>query len=222
MTAAPRGARRGARRGTLGTAAPLIGMIGPIGCGKSTVSGWLAERGAAIVDADLVTRSLMAPRTRVSEAIIAAFGEEFRLEDGSLDRSALGRHVFSDPALLARLEAIVHPAIAGVLEAAVREADARNPSAIVLEAIKLVEANHAPWCDAVWLVICDPAVQLLRLVGRGTSDTDARQRIAAQAGSLPLWRSAATRVVHTDGDPADVRAHVDTALREELGRKPAP
>lgn len=200
------------RRGTLGTNAPLIGLIGPIGSGKSTVAGWLTDRDAVVVDADLLTRSLMTPGTPVTEQILARFGDKFRHRDGSLDRGKLGRLVFSDPALLGELEAIVHPAIGGVLEASIRAADMGRPRAIVLEAIKLVEAGHAPWCDEIWLVNCSQATQLARLVGRGMTIKDARQRIAAQAASLPLWRESATRVIDSDGTRAEVEAAVDAAL----------
>ena len=202
------------RRGTLRTRAPLIGLIGPIGCGKSTVAGWLAERGAVVVDADELTRQVMSPGAPVTESIIARFGGEYRRPDGSLDRTALGRLVFSDPARLAELESIVHSTVARLEREVIRAADARRPVAIVLEAIKLVEAGHAPWCDEVWLVVCEPEAQLARLTGRGMDECDARQRIAAQAASLPSWRAAATRTIRTDGSLADAERDVDAALEE--------
>jgi dephospho-CoA kinase len=192
----------------------LIGLIGPIGCGKSTVAGWLAERGAVVVDADELTRQVMSPGAPVTESIIARFGGEYRRPDGSLDRTALGRLVFSDPARLAELESIVHPTVARLEREVIRAADARRPVAIVLEAIKLVEAGHAPWCDEVWLVVCEPEAQLARLTGRGMDECDARQRIAAQAASLPSWRAAATRTIRTDGSLADAERDVDAALEE--------
>jgi dephospho-CoA kinase len=204
------------RRGSLGTRSPVIGLIGPIGCGKSTVAGWLAERGAAVVDADRMTRQLMSPGAPVTEAVIARFGSEYSRPDGSLDRAALGRLVFSDPDLLADLESIVHPAVACLGEDEIRAADATGPVAIVVEAIKLVEAGNGPWCDEIWLVICEPGAQLARLTGRGMAESDARQRIAAQDVSLPLWRSAATRVLRTDGLPEETERAVHTALREAL------
>ena len=204
------------RRGSLGTRAPVLGLIGPIGCGKSTVAAWLADQGAAIIDADELTRTLMTPGTPVTESIIAGFGPAFRHPDGSLDRAALGRLVFADPARLAELESIVHPAVEQLEREAIRAADLRKPTAIVVEAIKLVEAGHAGWCDEIWLVVCEPEAQLSRLVGRGMPEADARQRIAVQAGSLPLWRSAATRIMRTDGRPEEVRAAVDAAFEELL------
>jgi dephospho-CoA kinase len=207
------------RRGSLGTRAPVIGLIGPIGCGKSTVAGWLEARGAIVVDADRLTRTLMEPGTPVTEAIVARFGGEYRRPDGSLDRDALGRLVFSDPARLAELEAIVHPAVRVPLEASIREADRRNPVAIVLEAIKLVEAGHGPWCDEIWLVACKPKAQLARLTGRGMLAGDARQRIASQKASLAAWQAAATRVIRSDSPPAGVEKAVDEALRELLAAR---
>lgn len=196
----------------------LIGLIGPIGAGKSTVAGWLAERGAAIVDADRLTRELMAPGTPVTAAVFARFGEQFRLPDGSLDRRALGRLVFSAPDSLAALESIVHPAINELLARIVRETGDQGPRAMALEAVKLVEAGHAAHCDEVWLITCDPATQLARLVGRGMSEADARQRIEAQAPSLPLWRGAATRTISTDVPRDEVESAVAVALDEALAR----
>ncbi len=206
-------------RGSFGTRAPLIGLIGPIGCGKSTVAGWLAVRGAAVIDADDLTRDLMLPGTPVTEAILAEFGDGVRGPEGSLDRAALGRLVFADPERLAELESIVHPAVAKLERDAIWAADAGRPTAIALEAIKLVEVGHAPWCDDVWLVVCEPEAQLARLTGRGMDETDARQRIAAQVGSMPLWRSAATRTIRTDGSREEVGVAVNAALDDLLARR---
>jgi dephospho-CoA kinase len=205
-------------RGPLGTRAPLIGLIGPIGCGKSTVAGFLMERGAAVIDADQLTRDLMMPGTPVTESIVAKFGEAYRRADGSLDRAALGRLVFSDAARLDELESIVHPAVERLECDAIRAADAGRPTAIALEAIKLIEAGHAKWCDEVWLVVCDPQIQLGRLTGRGVAEADARQRIDAQAASLPVWRAAATHTIRTDGSLGDVSCAVNAAMDEMLTR----
>jgi dephospho-CoA kinase len=154
----------------------------------------------------------------VTAAVFERFGERFRLPDGSLDRRGLGRLVFSDPESLSSLEAIVHPAINLMLERIVRKTGEQGPPAMALEAVKLVEAGHAAHCDEVWLITCDPAAQLVRLVGRVMSKVDALQRIEAQAPSLPLWQAAATRTIGTDGSRQEVESAVARALDEALAR----
>ncbi len=183
------------------TATPVvIGITGPIGCGKSTVAGWLAELGAVVVDADRLAREATEPGEPALDAVIDEFGEAFLAQDGSLDRAALGRLVFADPAALARLEAIVHPAVRPRIEAAILAGSAGEAPMVVIEAIKLVEAGHAARCDEVWLVTCDAAAQRARLTGRGSSPDDAATRIAAQGDIVGRLRPVATRVIDTSGD----------------------
>jgi dephospho-CoA kinase len=82
-----------------------IGLTGPIGCGKSTVAGWLAARGAVVVNADAVARAVTAPGEPAHEDVLARFGDAVRGPDGTLDRAALARLVFADAAGLRDLEA---------------------------------------------------------------------------------------------------------------------
>lgn len=190
-----------------------IGLTGPIGCGKSTVAGWLGERpGVVVIDADQVAREVVEPGEPALEAVIARFGEDLRRVDGTLDRGALGRIVFTDASALRDLEAIIHPAVRPRILAAIADADAAGAVAVVIEAIKLVEGGLAELCDEVWFVMCDPAIQRDRLIGRGSSEADADQRIAAQAGFIDLVRPAVTRVIDTSGHPDATRAAVDAAF----------
>jgi len=186
-----------------------IGITGPIGCGKSTVAGWLGERlGVVVIDADRVAREVLTAGTPETEAVYARFGDELRRTNGELDRAALGRIVFSDPAALRDLEAIVHPAVRPRILAEMDAADAVGAVAVVVEAIKLVEGGLADLCDEVWLVACGPEVQLERLVGRGSGQDDARERIAAQGDLATRLRPAATHVIDTGDDPAATRSRV--------------
>jgi dephospho-CoA kinase len=193
-----------------------IGLTGPIGCGKSTVAGWLAERGAIVVDADSVAREVTNQR-EVVDAIVARFGDAVLAEDGSLDRAALGAIVFADPAALRSLEGIVHPAVRPVILAAIAEAESAGAVAVVVEAIKLVEGGLAELCDEVWLVTCDPAVQRDRVIVRGADPDDADRRIGAQAGLLPRVRPVVTREIDTSGSLDAARAAVDAAWRQVPG-----
>jgi dephospho-CoA kinase len=195
-----------------------IGITGPIGCGKTTVAGWLGERpDVVVVDADLEARLVLAPGTAEVQAVFERFGEGLRREDGTLDRAALGRIVFADPDALRALESIVHPAVRPRILAAIAAAEAAGADAVVVEAIKLVEGGLAELCDEVWLVTCEPGIQHERLVARDGDAQDAARRIEAQGDLAGRLRPAATRVIDTSGTTAatreDVLAVLDALLR---------
>jgi len=189
-----------------------IGLTGPIGCGKSTVAGWLAARGAVAIDADAVARVVTAPGQPAHEAILARFGDAVRGPDGTLDRTALGRVVFADPVALRDLEAIVHPAVRPRILAAIAAAEAAGARAVVIEAIRLVEGGLAALCAETWLVTCTPDEQRARLAGRGVAPDDAARRIAAQADIAARLAPAATRILDTGGGRAAAEARVAVAF----------
>jgi len=193
-----------------------IGITGPIGCGKSQVGRWLAELGAVVVDADAMASEATAPGRPAHDAVLAHFGPAVAAPDGTLDRKALGRIVFADPARLRELEAIVHPAVRPLILAALDAADRDGAPAVVVEAIKLVEGGLAALCDEVWLVTCEPAVQRGRLADRGTAAAEAEQRILAQTGLAARLRPAATRVLDTSGPADATREAVAVALAAAL------
>ena len=197
-----------------------IGITGPIGCGKSQVARWLEEDGAVVVDADVVAREVTAPGTPGHAAILRRFGQPVTADDGTVDRKALGRLVFADPASLRALEAIVHPEVRPRILAAIEEAEARRAPAVVVEAIKLVEGGLAGLCDEVWLVSCDPTSQRERLLDRGLGEADAAQRTEAQAGMVERLAPVATRVLDTSGSDEDSRLLVEAAFRAAIGAHP--
>ncbi|HEY7828760.1 MAG TPA: dephospho-CoA kinase [Candidatus Limnocylindrales bacterium] len=196
-----------------------LGLSGPIGCGKSTVLGWLADRGAMVIDADQVAREVTAPGTAVAAAILAAFGPGVAGPAGGLDRAALAAIVFSDPAQLERLELITHPVVRERILAAIRAAEANEVLIVALEAIRLVEAGYPALLDEVWLITCDPAEQRRRLADRGLSEADAVARIESQAGLADRVQSVATRRIDTSGTLVEAEARVAGALAEALAAR---
>ena len=158
----------------------LIGLTGGIGSGKSTVSAALAERGAVVVDADAIVRDLQAPGQPVLAAMVEGFGPQILAADGTLDRQAVADLVFSDAEALARLNAIVHPAV-GAEIARRLEAQAATDHVVVLDVPLLVESGRSDLAGLV-VVDLDPEVAVARLVAqRGFTEADARARIARQA-----------------------------------------
>jgi dephospho-CoA kinase len=202
----------GQGRGTI-----RIGLTGPIGCGKSTIAGWLAEAGGVAIDADRLAREVTAPGASSLPRIRERFGDGVFGPDGSLDRGALAEHVFADPTALADLEAIVHPLVRERLVAEVAAAEAAGAPIVAIEAIKLVEAGYAAECDEVWLVVCEEATQRARLIGRGADPADAERRTAAQGPDLvERLTPAATRTISTDGPVEETRGRVRAALEAAL------
>ena len=197
-----------------------IGLTGPIGCGKSTIGRWLGKLGALVVDADDIARRVTDVGEPALDMVIARFGEAYRRPDGSLDRAALGRLVFSDQAALNDLEAIIHPAVRPRIDAAVAAAEAGGAPAVVVEAIKLIEAGYATACNEVWLVTCDSEAQRRRLIGRGSPAGEADQRIVAQGDLATRLRPRATRIIDTSGDRETTRRLVTGAWEAALDTGP--
>lgn len=197
-----------------------VGLTGGIGSGKSAVSRLLAEHGAVILDADLIAREVVEPGTPALAEIVEVFGPEVLRPDGTLDRPALGARVFADPALLARLNAIVHPRVGERTAALLAEAAAAAAEVVVHDVPLLVENGMQNRYDAVVVVAASPETQLDRLLRlRGMSREEAEQRIAAQA-PLTDKLAVATHVVHNDGPLEELAPQVGrlwATLREDNG-----
>ena len=185
-----------------------VALTGGIGSGKSTVAGFLAERGAVVVDADAIAREIVEPGQPALEEIVKSFGARVLRPDGRLDRGALAQIVFADPQALARLNAITHPRIATL---SAQRLDAVPADAVVVYDMPLL-AEQGPaalqgW-DAIVVVDAPEDLRVSRLVARGLSADDAQARVQAQA-SREARLAIATHVLDNSGSESGLRAQVD-------------
>lgn len=184
----------------------LVGLTGGIGSGKSTVADRFAALGVPVVDTDEVSRELTAAGGAAIPAIRAAFGDAAIDAAGAMDRTAMRERVFADPQARQRLEAILHPMIAG--ETQRRLAAAEAPYRIVAVPL-LVETGH--WLrrvDRVLVIDCPPEVQVARVMRRnGLPEAQVRAVLAAQA-TREARLAAADDVIDNAGSPDALDAPV--------------
>ena len=177
----------------------LVGLTGNIGSGKSTVAQLLSERGATIIDADTLARRAVETGTDAHRAIVERWGTSVVAPDGGVDRSALRRTVFSDPAELEQLNAIVHPEVERMRGELVERARQRGDRLVVCDIPLLFEARMTDRFDRIVLVDAPRPTRHARLVReRGLRETEAMDMIVAQMPA-ELKRARADVVIDNDG-----------------------
>ena len=182
----------------------LVGLTGNIAAGKSTVSNVFARKGATIIDADVLAREAVAPGTPGLDAVMARWGDKVRSQDGSLDRTVLRGIVFADPAEREALNAIVHPRVEALREAAVANAIGRGDRIVICDIPLLYEKDMAGRFNTVVLVDAPRALRLQRLVReRGLPTTEAEAMIDAQM-SADSKRKRADYVIDNVGSHAEL------------------
>ena len=166
----------------------VIGLTGGIASGKSTVSNFLRELGAVVIDADAIARQLANPQQPLWQKFVERFGEAVLLADKSLDRKKIGAIVFADKAQRRWLDKVSHPLIEKELRRLLAACKAQQAEIVVLDVPLLYEVQWDKLTDEVWVVYVDEQTQLERLQRRDAMpESLARQRIAAQ---LPLEEKA--------------------------------
>jgi len=198
-----------------------VGLTGGIASGKSTVARQFQALGVPIIDADLVSRELLAEGSALLQQVYARFGPivqaryaaSLRRPDGSLDRSLLRRLIFEDAAERSALNALTHPAIRDRMQTLSSQAG----GAYQIHVIPLLAENPAAGrVDRVLVVDCPEALQLQRLRARdGSSEAQARALLAAQA-SRQSRLSLADDVISNDADAASLAPQVQVLHRKYL------
>jgi len=181
-----------------------IGLTGGIGSGKSRVAQGLVACGAHLVDTDAIARALTQAGGQAMPALAAAFGPEVMTAEGALDRAHMRRLAFGDPAVKAKLEAILHPMIG---EEAWRQAEQAAGRPVVFDVPLLAESGQ--WrarVDRVLVVDCREATQIARVALRAGWDAGSAQRVVAQQATRAARRAIADAVIFNDGIALDTLA----------------
>jgi len=190
----------------------VLGLTGPIACGKTTAGDILLELGAGErIDADIVTHELMLAGTETSEAIRERFGDDVMQPDGNVNRGHLASVVFEDHAALETLEAIAHPAVCRVIRNRLASL-AGQGGVVVVDAVKLLQSELVTLCREVWIIDCNAETQMRRLMeNRGMAVEDAKARLEAQPS---FEHDVVSRTIDNSGTIYDLRRGLEHAWQE--------
>lgn len=194
----------------------VIGLTGGIASGKNAVADQLVERGARIIDADRVSRDLVQPGSLLLFRLEELWGEDILDSEGCLDRARLAARVFGHPEEVARLNALMHPAI--LREIRLRLAES-SEGVTVLMAPLLFEAGADALVDEVWVVRASPPLRLERLRRRdGLTEEQGRLRLAAQLDEDERLARADV-IIDNEGDLASLRRQVEREWQRLLAKR---
>jgi len=178
-----------------------IGLTGGIGSGKSTVAGMLADKGAAVIDADAISRSLTTAGGRAMAAIAQTFGPRMLDAQGAMDRQAMREAVFQNPQAKQRLEAIIHPLVSQITAEQAQAAVQSGHRVLVFDVPLLVESGER-WrkqVDRVLVVDCDAHTQRQRVVARSGLAIEEIDRIIALQATRAQRLACADLVIFNQG-----------------------
>lgn len=158
----------------------VVGLTGNIGCGKSSLSDIFRAEGIKIIDADIIARQIYEDEKLLSK-VYETFGNDIKNEDGSLNRKALGRIVFSDDEKLIQLNKLTHPVIRQKVSDEIEEYKSQNEEIVILDAALLVESDYLNFIDKLLVVTCKENIQIERIIARDNcSIEEALGRIKSQ------------------------------------------
>jgi dephospho-CoA kinase len=198
----------------------VIGLTGGIGTGKSEAARHMVSLGARLIDADVVGHEAYTPHAEAWRRVVEAFGEEILGPNKEIDRRALGAIVFSDPRQLSRLNGIMHPLMAGMVQEKVDGFRDQGAEVVVVEAALLFEAGWNSLVQEVWVTDSPEETVIQRLSLRnGMSEEEARKRVSSQM-SREERVSRADIVIDNSSDMEAMRKAIDelwgTRVKERI------
>ena len=198
----------------------VIGLTGGIGTGKSEAASHMVSLGAALIDADVVGHEAYRPQAEAWRQVVEAFGEGILQPNGEIDRRSLGSIVFSDPDQLARLNGIMHPLMARMVQEKIEALRGVGEDVVVVEAALLFEAGWNSLVQEVWVTDASEDVVIHRLAQRnGMSEEEARKRLASQMSRTERL-DRADLVIDNSGDIAEMKRAIDelweTRVKERI------
>ncbi len=198
----------------------IIGLTGGIGSGKTTVAGFLADMGAVVIDADTIGHQILDSDLKVQVELAAVFDKRVIRQNGTVDRARLGRLVFSNPALRARLDRLMHPLIYQRITTRIEDYRRQKVDILVLEVPLLVETDAFSLVDEVWVAVASEATVLKRLSETtGLSRAEALARIGSQMASEERIKYA-DEVIDTDCRLEELKTKVTELWYRRQGKSP--
>jgi dephospho-CoA kinase len=191
----------------------IVGITGSIGSGKSLVASELARLGAYVIDLDVIARELVEPGMPAVAEIRDEFGPEYILEQGTLNRRALGRLVFSDPEALRRLNKIMFPKLVEATKERLDEVSGQC-DLVVVDAAILYQAGLDKLVDKVIAVTAEKEIRIARIVKRDKlSYEEALVRVSGQGELDEIAGRSADLVINNSGTPQALRSKLMDGLR---------
>jgi dephospho-CoA kinase len=189
-----------------------IGLTGGIGSGKTRVADLFAQRGAALIDTDLIAHEITTPGGAAIPALVEAFGAGCLRADGAMDRDAMRARVFTDPSAKARLEGITHPLIRRLTEARAADIRARRQHPYLIYVVPLL-VESGSWRTRVGRVLvvdCSEATQIARVMARNGFSREQVQAIMGKQATRAQRLACADDVIDNEGPPEALDLQVDT------------
>ena len=196
----------------------IIGITGSIACGKSTVSRHLIRKGFPVIDGDLLARQLTVSGGEAMGDIRSAFGNDYILPDGSMNRQAMGQLVFSDPRAREKLDRVLAPYLRAAVTESIEQLRMQGVRLCFLDMPLLFEKGYDRYCDTVWCVWLPENIQMQRLMSRdGFTGEEALSRMRAVMSSDEK-ADLSSVIIDNSGSEEETLRYVDDLLLREMNR----